>query len=130
MPQPFSKKKNVDQEIFNKFSHITNEIDRKILHDTHVQSSGIEGLQTKKKSKVFDQAKKFVIKSQDDLDLLEVDPQKENFINRYRKNIINFAVCGRKRQINLNLGSISDLGGVSQIDLQAEQILEEHDLID
>ena len=44
MPQPFSKKKNVDQEIFNKFSHITNEIDRKILYDTHVQSSGIEGL--------------------------------------------------------------------------------------
>jgi len=40
-PQPMSKKKNVDYEIFNKFSHINLENDRKIIFDSHILSSGI-----------------------------------------------------------------------------------------
>ena len=74
MHQSVSKKKSVDQEIFNKFSHISNENDRKIIFDSHILSSGIEKLEGKKKTKVYEEAKKLVIKSQDDCDLLEVDP--------------------------------------------------------
>jgi hypothetical protein len=74
LPQQISKKKNVDQEIFNKFNHISNENDKKIIYDSHIQSSGIESIDVKKKSKVIDQAKKLVIKNSDDLDILEVDP--------------------------------------------------------
>jgi hypothetical protein len=51
----------------------------------------------KRKSKVIDQAKKLLIKNSDDLDILEVDPEKDNFINHYRKNIILFASCGKKK---------------------------------
>ena len=54
MPQSVSKKKNVDQEIFNKFSHISNEGDRKIIFDSHILSSGIEKLEGKKKTKVYE----------------------------------------------------------------------------
>ena len=41
MPQQSSKKKNVDQEILNKLSHISNEVDKKIIYDSHILSSGI-----------------------------------------------------------------------------------------
>lgn len=73
-PQLSSKKKNVDQEIFNKFNHISNENDKRIIENSHIQSSGIEGIDVKRKSKVIDQAKKLVIKNSDDLDILEIDP--------------------------------------------------------
>lgn len=43
-----------------------------------------------------------MIKNQDELDLLEVDPEKEKYLNQYRKNILAFAMCGRKKPtINL-----------------------------
>lgn len=74
LPQLSSKKKNVDQEIFNKFNHISNDNDKRIIENSHIQSSGIEGIDVKRKSKVIDQAKKLVIKNSDDLDILEIDP--------------------------------------------------------
>jgi|JI7StandDraft_1071085.scaffolds.fasta_scaffold2461738_1 hypothetical protein len=40
-PQANSSKKQVDAEIFNKFSHIINENDRKIIYDTHILASRI-----------------------------------------------------------------------------------------
>lgn len=97
LPQNVSRRKNVDQEIFNKFSHLSSEADRKIIADTQLTSSGIEGMNVNKKCRVLEQAKKFVVKSQDELDLLEIDPEKENFQSKYRKNIINFALCGRRK---------------------------------
>jgi hypothetical protein len=45
----------------------------------------------------LDQAKKLTIKNSDDLDILENDPDKDNFVNNYRKNIILFASCGKKK---------------------------------
>lgn len=56
----------------------------------------MEGL---KKVKVFSQAKKLTIKSQDDCDLLEADPEKEHFMNQYRKNIFHFATCGLRKHM-------------------------------
>jgi hypothetical protein len=56
--------------MFNKFSHISNENDRKIIIDSHLLSSAIENLDVKKRSNIIEQAKKLTIKSQDELDLL------------------------------------------------------------
>ena len=41
-PQSTSKRKNIDQEILNKFSHISNEVDKKIIQESHLQSWVIE----------------------------------------------------------------------------------------
>ena len=43
-PQPTSRRKPVDWEIFNKFSHIFNDNDRKVILDSHTQSFGIEAI--------------------------------------------------------------------------------------
>jgi hypothetical protein len=110
LPQPSSKKKNVDQEIFNKFSHISNEVDRRIILESHRASSGLEGLEAKKKVKIYEQAKKLAVKSQDDCDLLEADPEKENYMSHYRRNIMHFASCGRRRpQMTVNSIGLTEL---------------------
>ena len=63
--QSLSKRKPVEWEVLNKFSHIFNENDRKVIMDSHMQSFGIENIEVKRKSKVVDQAKKLIIKNGD-----------------------------------------------------------------
>ena len=78
-------------------------------------------MEGKKKTKIYEQAKKLIVKSQDDCDLLENDPEKDNFMSNYRKNIINFANCGRKRQNNIQVSQNSLAGTeltLSQLELQ------------
>jgi hypothetical protein len=70
LPQPASKRKNADQEILNKFAHIAHENDRKIIVDSQLLSSAIEGKEVRRKSHAIEQAKKLVVKSQDEFDLL------------------------------------------------------------
>ena len=78
-------------------------------------------MEGKKKTKIYEQAKKLIVKSQDDCDLLENDPEKDSYMSNYRKNIINFANCGRKRQTTLQI-SHNSIGGteltLSQLELQ------------
>lgn len=121
LPQPSSKKKSVDHEIFNKFSHISNEVDRKIIFDSHVETSRIEALEGKRRLKIFDQAKKFLIKTQDECDLLEADPEKEDFMVQYRKNISHLATCGKRKNV-INSITLSELA-LSQLELPAEELL-------
>ena len=49
-----SKKKNVDDEIFNKFSHIGNESDKNTIFTSQVKSGQVEGLEAKKKIKAIE----------------------------------------------------------------------------
>lgn len=39
--------------------------------------------------------RKYSIKNKDELELLDADPQKEDFINNYKKNLLRFAYCGK-----------------------------------
>ncbi len=64
-PQANSSKKQVDAEIFNKFSHIINENDRKIIYDTHILASRIQSNEVKKKLRAIQDAEKFILKPQD-----------------------------------------------------------------
>lgn len=107
----------MEHEIFNKFSHISNENDRKILYESHLQSSLIEEAEIKKRCKAVDQAKKLTIKNSDDLDILEIDPQKENYLNNYRKNITIFASCGRRKSPLQQMASLLVLDAPSTIEL-------------
>lgn len=78
-------------------------------------------MEGKKKTKIYEQAKKLIVKSQDDCDLLENDPEKDSYMNNYRKKIINFANCGRKRQTTLQISQNSLAGTeltLSQLELQ------------
>ena len=118
-----SRKKGVEHEIFNKFSHISNENDRRIIYESHQQSSLIEAAEIKKRCKAIDQAKKLTIKNSDDLDILEIDPQKENYHNNYRKNIIFFASCGRRRSPLQQISSLMPVDAPSTIEI-AEEVLE------
>ncbi len=62
-----------------------------------MSASRIEALDVARKSKAIDQGKKLVIKNSDELDILEADTEKENYLSNYRKNIVLFATCGKKR---------------------------------
>jgi len=81
-------------------------------------------MEVRRKSKLLDQAKKFVVKGEDELDLLEADPEKENYINNYRKYLINFAACGRKK-VNNYVQGLAEAYTISQIE-PIEELLEEH----
>jgi hypothetical protein len=124
LPQPVSRKKGVEQEIFNKFSHISNENDRRIIYDSHIQSSLIEGADLKRRCNTIDQAKKLTIKNSDDLDILEVDPQKESYMTNYRRNITFFASCGRRKSPFQQMTSLLLVDTPSTIE-PIEEMLEE-----
>ncbi len=55
-PQANSNKKPVDLEIFNKFAHISNENDKKIIHDAQLLSWRVEANDVKKKLRVIEDA--------------------------------------------------------------------------
>lgn len=69
----------------------------------------------------MDQARKLAVKSQEDGDLLEADPEKEQFITHYKRNIIRLATCGRRQMAAVTLADIS----LSQLELAPEELLEE-----
>ena len=100
------------QKIFNKFAHIGNENDKNTIFTSQVKSSQIEGLEAKRKVRVTENAEKFVVRSQDDTYLLDIDPEKENYMNKYKKSIFKLAM-GKKTNLkkysnpNINVSSVS-----------------------
>ena len=95
LPQQVSKKKTVDHEIFNKFSHINNDSDKKAIFETQILAGKVETIDVEKKIKTIENAEKFQIKSQDEIFSLDIDPDKEKFIQLYKRNI-NKMGMGRK----------------------------------
>lgn len=63
-----------------------------------MNSNRIEQIEVRKRLAVEDMARNLFIKNQDELDLLDVDPEKEAHLNRYRRNIVTMALCARKKQ--------------------------------
>lgn len=100
LPQQSSKKKTVDHEIFNKFSHINNDTDKKSIFETQILAGKVETLDTKKKIRAIENAEKFQIKSQDEIFSLDIDPDKEKFIQIYKRNISKMGM-GRRASNNL-----------------------------
>lgn len=69
----------------------------------------------------MEQARRLAVKSQDDCDLLEADPEKEQFITQYKKHIVRLATCGRRQLAAVTLVDIS----LSQLELAPEELLDE-----
>ena len=67
LPAPISKKKSIDLEIFNKFSHVANEVDKRIIFESQINASGIEALDLRKKTRVLEGARKLSIRESDEL---------------------------------------------------------------
>ncbi len=60
-----SNKKKIDFEIFNKFSHITQDNDKIIILEMSKSSNKVAGLEVKKKMKTIEHMKKYSLKNKD-----------------------------------------------------------------
>lgn len=83
----------------------------------------------KRRCKTLEQAKKLTIKNSDDLDILEVDPQKESYLASYRRNITFFASCGRRKSSIQQMASLQLVEAPSTIE-PIEEVLEEQEILE
>jgi hypothetical protein len=129
LPQPASRRKPADQEIFNKFSHIANDQDRRLIQDSHAQGALIENAELRRKCRAVEQAKKLLIKSAEELDILEADPEKDQYLAAYRRSIFLFASCGHRRSpLQQAIGSVVLIEPPPTEPL--EEVLEEQEILE
>lgn len=52
-PQPSSRRKGPDHDVLNKFTHISSDMDRKVILSSHLFSAGIEAIEGKRRARIL-----------------------------------------------------------------------------